>query len=112
MRRPCSLAGPHPKQTLWGAYRSCRLGPAWSTAMAASLRGRVAWAGYDARVSDFALLLLVILGVILLFRGPKVLPRFGAMLGRGVRDVRHAADEKFGGDEDDEPAAPQPQARP
>lgn len=60
--------------------------------------------GYDGTVSDLALLLLVILGAVLLFRGPRVLPRLGASLGRGVREVRSAANHRM--DEPDEEAAP------
>jgi hypothetical protein len=43
MRRPFSLAGPHPKQELPGAYVSWRLGPSvadgWSLMLAPSFRG-------------------------------------------------------------------------
>jgi len=56
-------------------------------------------------VSDLALLLLVILGAVLLFRGPKVLPRLGASFGRGVREVREATDRNFRR-ADDEPERP------
>jgi Sec-independent protein translocase protein TatA len=53
-------------------------------------------------VSDVALLLLVVLLVLLVWRGPTMLPRLGASIGRGVREARHAADR--GLLRDDEPA--------
>ena len=62
-------------------------------------------------MSDLALLLLAVLGVVLLFRGPKVLPRIGAALGRGVREVRQAAGQSFGRDDEDENIQ-QPDPRP
>jgi Sec-independent protein translocase protein TatA len=41
---------------------------------------------------DFLALLVVILIVALIWRGPKTLPQIGAMLGRGVREARTEAD--------------------
>ena len=60
---------------------------------------------YDGAVSDIALLLLVILIAVLLFRAPKTLPQIGAALGRGVREARHNVERGTGDDEDDRPAA-------
>jgi Sec-independent protein translocase protein TatA len=37
---------------------------------------------------DFAIVLILILIVALVWRGPRTLPQIGAMLGRGFRDVR------------------------
>jgi Sec-independent protein translocase protein TatA len=37
---------------------------------------------------DIALVLIVVLIVVLVWRGPRTLPQIGAMLGRGVRQVR------------------------
>jgi Sec-independent protein translocase protein TatA len=37
---------------------------------------------------DAAIVLIVILVVALIWRGPRTLPQIGAMLGRGVREVR------------------------
>ena len=48
---------------------------------------------------DLLIVLLIILGVVLYIRGPKVLPRLGEQLGRGVRDTRRALDEAIGGDD-------------
>lgn len=60
--------------------------------------------GYDVAVSDIGLVLLVIFGAVLIWRGPKVLPRIGATLGRGVRETRRAVNEQIGG-EDEHPRA-------
>jgi Sec-independent protein translocase protein TatA len=37
---------------------------------------------------DTLLILLVILGAVLVWRGPKTLPKLGQALGRGVREAR------------------------
>ncbi len=64
---------------------------------------------YDAPVSDIALLLLVILIAVLLFRAPKTLPQIGAALGRGVREARENVARDIDREEEDErPAAPPP----
>ena len=39
-------------------------------------------------MSDFLLLLIVILILVLIWRGPKTLPEIGRMFGRGVREAR------------------------
>ena len=41
--------------------------------------------------SDLLLILLVILGVVLVWRGPKTLPKIGNALGRGVKEARREA---------------------
>jgi Sec-independent protein translocase protein TatA len=47
---------------------------------------------YDARMpTDLILLLVIILVVVLIWRGPKILPEWGAALGRGVREARSNA---------------------
>lgn len=56
---------------------------------------------YDAHVPDLLIVLLIILGVVLYVRGPKVLPGLGAALGRGVREARHAATRGLDGSDDD-----------
>jgi Sec-independent protein translocase protein TatA len=54
-------------------------------------------------VSDIALVLLIILIAVLLFRAPKTLPQIGAALGRGVREARsNVARDLDGSAEDDE----------
>jgi TatA/E family protein of Tat protein translocase len=42
---------------------------------------------------DVAILLLAILIIVLLLRGPKTLPRLGESLGQAIRSVRRAANE-------------------
>jgi Sec-independent protein translocase protein TatA len=41
---------------------------------------------------DLLALLIVILIVAVIWRGPKTLPQIGAMLGRGVKEARQEAD--------------------
>ncbi len=43
---------------------------------------------YHQRMPDTLVVLLVILAVVLVWRGPKTLPKLGQALGRTVRDVR------------------------
>jgi Sec-independent protein translocase protein TatA len=52
--------------------------------------------------ADLGLILIVILVLVLLWRGPKTIPKLGAALGRGVREARAEAKE-FRSDKD-EPA--------
>lgn len=42
---------------------------------------------------DNVVILIVVLILVLIWRGPKTLPQIGAMLGRGVRGARHEADK-------------------
>ena len=42
---------------------------------------------------DTLAVLIVVLIVVLIWRGPKTLPQIGAMLGRGVREARTEADK-------------------
>ena len=54
--------------------------------------------------SDLLLILLVILGVVLVWRGPKTLPKIGNALGRGVKEARReAAKDDADRPEDNEP---------
>lgn len=52
---------------------------------------------------DLFFVLVVILVLAIVWRGPKTLPQLGAMLGRGVREARNEAskgrDETPGGDD-------------
>ena len=54
---------------------------------------------------DLLLILIVVLILVLLWRGPKTLPRLGEALGRGVREARseaaRATDENRGREGDD-----------
>ena len=54
--------------------------------------------------SDLLLILLIVLGVVFMWRGPKTLPKIANALGRGVREARReAAKVDPAGPEDDEP---------
>ncbi len=59
---------------------------------------------YDPPMPDVLLVLIVILILALLWRGPKTLPRLGEALGRGVREARKEASNPLPPD----PAAPPP----
>lgn len=48
---------------------------------------------------DTFALLIVILVVVIVWRGPKTLPRLGAMFGRGVKEARREADRLKAGQE-------------
>lgn len=37
---------------------------------------------------DLIIILIVILGIVLVWRGPKILPKWGETLGRGVKATR------------------------
>ena len=47
---------------------------------------------------DVLVVLIVVLVIVLLWRGPKTLPSLGAMFGRGVKSVRDEVEGKL--DED------------
>ncbi len=46
---------------------------------------------YHPRMPDLLLILIVILILAILWRGPKTLPKIGEALGRGVREARTEA---------------------
>jgi Sec-independent protein translocase protein TatA len=49
---------------------------------------------YDPHMGpDVLIILIVILVLAIMWRGPKTLPKFGAMLGRGVKSAREEARE-------------------
>jgi Sec-independent protein translocase protein TatA len=56
-------------------------------------------------VGDLLIVLVVILALVLLWRGPKTLPRLGEALGRGVREARSQASAPV---EPEESATPPP----
>ena len=66
--------------------------------------------------TDLVLVLLVILILVLMWRGPKTLPRLGEALGRGVREARSEAtkaqgeiqNRMDGSDEADKPGGDRP----
>ena len=53
---------------------------------------------------DALVALLIVLVVVLIWRGPKTLPKIGQALGRGVRDARSEA-AKLNRKTDDDPPA-------
>jgi Sec-independent protein translocase protein TatA len=55
-------------------------------------------------MSDVFLVLLVVLIVVLVWRGPKTLPGIGAMLGRGFREAKRET-SKLRDDGDEAPKA-------
>jgi Sec-independent protein translocase protein TatA len=42
---------------------------------------------------DTIIVLLIVLAVVLVWRGPKMLPKWGEMLGRGVKAARKEAED-------------------
>lgn len=52
---------------------------------------RVARLGYHPRMSDILIVLILILIVAIVWRGPKTLPRLGRALGRGVKEAKSEA---------------------
>lgn len=50
--------------------------------------------------SDVLVVLVIVLAVVVVWRGPKTLPKLGAALGRGVREAKAEASKQL---EDDKP---------
>ena len=63
-------------------------------------------------MKDPLLILIVILVVVIIWRGPKTLPQIGHMLGRGVKEARKEAAEIKTEIRKDDPATPAPVASP
>jgi Sec-independent protein translocase protein TatA len=61
-------------------------------------------------VGDVAVVLIVILVIVLLIRGPKTLPELGAILGRGIRGARDEASRMRSGDPAPDDQVPPPTA--
>jgi Sec-independent protein translocase protein TatA len=57
---------------------------------------------------DLVIVLVVILGIVLVWRGPKILPKWGETLGRGVKatrkEVADLQDDARGTDDSPPPA--------
>jgi len=53
-------------------------------------------------VSDLIVLLVIVLIIVVIWRGPKTIPEIGRMFGRGVREARAEANKI--GATDDTPA--------
>ncbi len=60
---------------------------------------------------DLIIILLVILAVVVIWRGPKTLPKWGEALGQAVRGVRREVDKVQSGDDDSSPTDPSAQPR-
>lgn len=54
---------------------------------------------------DILILLLIVLGAVILIRGPKMLPKLGEALGRAVKDTRAEFEKKSDDDDTSGPAA-------
>lgn len=55
-------------------------------------------------MGDIFVILVILLVIVLVIRGPKTLPQIGAMLGRGVKEARREANELRQKTEDEGPA--------
>lgn len=56
-------------------------------------------------MGDLAIILVIVLVVVLIWRGPKTLPLLGRAFGQGVREARREIDELKSERKDDEPPA-------
>jgi Sec-independent protein translocase protein TatA len=54
-------------------------------------------------VGDLFVLLVILLIIVLVVRGPKTLPQIGAMLGRGVKEARREANDLRSRPDDEPP---------
>jgi Sec-independent protein translocase protein TatA len=52
-------------------------------------------------MGELLVVLIIVLVLVLMWRGPKTLPRLGEALGRGVREARHEAARAVDRDERD-----------
>ena len=57
-------------------------------------------------MSDLLLVLIVILILVVIWRGPKTIPEIGRMFGRGVREARIEANKLRSSDDAKEDSAP------
>lgn len=56
-------------------------------------------------MQDLAIILVIVLVVVVIWRGPKTLPLLGRAFGQGVREARREIDEMKAERKDDEPPA-------
>jgi Sec-independent protein translocase protein TatA len=54
--------------------------------------------------SDLLVVLIIALVIVIVWRGPKTLPKLGQALGRGVREARAEASKKLDDASEDPPA--------
>ena len=59
-------------------------------------------------MSDLVIVLIIVLVLVVIWRGPKTFPEIGRMFGRGVREAREEINKSRGGDDTaaDEPSKP------
>jgi Sec-independent protein translocase protein TatA len=57
---------------------------------------------------DTLAILIVILLIVLIVRGPKTLPQIGAILGRGIREARREVEHLRSSDTPEDPGTPKP----
>jgi Sec-independent protein translocase protein TatA len=55
--------------------------------------------------SDLLIVLVIALVVVIVWRGPKTLPKLGQALGRGVREARSEASKKLDDSSEGDPPA-------
>jgi Sec-independent protein translocase protein TatA len=55
--------------------------------------------------SDLIVVLVIALVAVIIWRGPKTLPKLGQALGRGVREARAEASRKLDDSPEDDPPA-------
>jgi Sec-independent protein translocase protein TatA len=55
--------------------------------------------------SDLIVVLVIALVIVIVWRGPKTLPKLGQALGRGVREARAEASKKLDDDPEVDPPA-------
>ena len=55
-------------------------------------------------MSDLLVVLIIVLVLVVIWRGPKTLPQIGAMFGRGVREARREVKELRDSSQDEPPA--------
>ncbi|MBF8291163.1 MAG: hypothetical protein HW391_2131, partial [Chloroflexi bacterium] len=54
---------------------------------------------------DLGFVLVIILILVIIWRGPKTIPQIGAMLGRGIKSARNEAKDIRAGSDPKEPPA-------
>lgn len=59
-------------------------------------------------MSDLVIVLIIVLVLVVIWRGPKTFPEIGRMFGRGVREAREEINKTRAGDDAaaDEPSKP------
>ena len=65
------------------------------------MRARVGY--HPEAMQDLGIILLIVLVIVLVIRGPKTLPQLGAMFGRGIKEARREAADLRGKPPEDGP---------